>query len=306
MDENILVTRGLTKEYGKFTAVNGVNLSIKKGQIYGLIGRNGAGKTTILRMVAGQSIPTSGEIELFSQTSNLDKVRTRIGSMVEEPSFFPYMTAHQNLEYYRLQRGIPGGSNYVDDILKEVGLKDVGKKKFKSFSLGMKQRLGLGLALMSNPDFLILDEPVNGLDPMGIVEIRNLLLKLNSERNMTIIISSHILSELANLATNYGFIDNGIILEELSSEDLHEKCKACIEIKVDNPSKVTALLEKELKCNEYEVLPSNIIHIYRYIEDPSIISDLVVKNGVKLMYMEIKGQSLEDYFISIVGGNKNA
>lgn len=306
MDENILVTRGLTKEYGKFTAVNSANLSIKKGEIYGLIGRNGAGKTTILRMIAGQSIPTSGEIELFSETNNLVKVRTRIGSMVEEPSFFPYMTAHQNLEYYRLQRGIPGESNYVDDILKEVGLKDVGKKKFKSFSLGMKQRLGLGLALMSNPDFLILDEPVNGLDPMGIVEIRNLLLKLNSERNMTIIISSHILSELSNLATNYGFIDNGIILEELSSEDLHEKCKACIEIKVDNPSKVTALLEKELKCNEYEVLPSNIIHIYSYIEDPSIISDLVVKNGIKLMCMEIKGQSLEDYFISIVGGNKNA
>lgn len=305
MKENVLVTRNLTKTYGNFTAVDGVNITIKKGSIYGLVGRNGAGKTTILRMLAGHTNSTSGEIEMFSETTEagLNKARKRIGVMIEDPSFYPYMNAEQNLEYCRIQRGIPGGIELVRKIIKQVGLDNAGKKKFKAFSLGMKQRLGLGLAIMNNPDFLVLDEPINGLDPMGIVEIRNILLKMNEERNTTVIISSHILSELSNLATEYGFIDGGKIIEEISVKDLHDKCKECIEIRVDNTGKVAALLEEKLGCTKYEILPNNVIHIYEFIDNPSRISELIVGNGIKLNFMEIKGASLEDYFVSMVGGN---
>ena len=229
MTETVLHTKGLTKRYGSHTAVDRAELTVEKGQIYGLVGRNGAGKTTIIRMVTGQTIPTAGEISLFGAAGReLMKVRARTGVMVETPSFYPYLTARQNLEYYRIQRGIPGKGT-VDQALEEVDLADTGKKTFKNFSLGMKQRLGLALALMNRPDFLLLDEPINGLDPEGIVEFRNLLLKLNRERQTTILISSHILPELANLATCYGFIDNGVMLEQITARALEEKCRACIE-----------------------------------------------------------------------------
>jgi len=245
MEESILITRNLSKSYGKFEAVKDTNINIKKGSIYGLVGKNGAGKTTLLRMIAGQTMITSGEIQLFSETT-----------MIETPSFFPYLTAEENLEYYRVQRGI-AGSECIKQLLKDVGLEDTKKKKFKSFSLGMKQRLGLALAMMNNPDFLVLDEPINGLDPMGIVEIRNLLLKLNEEKNITIIISSHILSELASIATEYGFIERGQMVEQISAEELKEKCKECLEISVDNAEKAAVLLEDKLNCHEYEVLPNS-------------------------------------------------
>ena len=193
-----------------------MELSIQKGQIYGLVGRNGAGKTTIIRMVTAQTVPTEGGVSLFGASGEreLSKMRARTGAMVETPSFYPYLTARQNLEYYRIQRGIPG-RRVVDEVLEEVDLAGTGKKTFKNFSLGMKQRLGLALALMNRPDLLLLDEPINGLDPEGIVEFRNLLLRLNQERQTTILISSHILSELANLATCYGFLDNGMMLEQI-------------------------------------------------------------------------------------------
>ena len=230
MANEILVTRGLTKRYGNHLAVDHVELSIQKGQIYGLVGRNGAGKTTIIRMVTAQTVPTEGEVSLFGASGEreLSKMRARTGAMVETPSFYPYLTARQNLEYYRIQRGIPG-RRVVDEVLEEVDLAGTGKKTFKNFSLGMKQRLGLALALMNRPDLLLLDEPINGLDPEGIVEFRNLLLRLNQERQTTILISSHILSELANLATCYGFLDNGMMLEQISARALEEKCRACIE-----------------------------------------------------------------------------
>ena len=210
MSEPILVTRALTKKYGGAAAVEGVDLYIEKGQIYGLVGRNGAGKTTIIRMLTAQTVPTSGEIELFGETDEkgISAARARVGAMVEIPSFYPYLTARENLEYYRRQRGIPGEA-CVDRALEQVGLHDAGKKKFKQFSLGMKQRLGLALALMNHPDLLLLDEPINGLDPEGIVEFRSILLELNRQRETTILISSHILSELSNIATHYGFLDQG-------------------------------------------------------------------------------------------------
>ena len=218
MTEQVLTTQALTKRYGAHTAVDRVDLAVNRGEIYGLVGRNGAGKTTLIRMVTGQTLPTGGALALFGASGGkeLSAARARTGVMVETPSFYPYLTARQNLEYYRIQRGIPG-KNVVDQVLSEVDLADTGKKTFKNFSLGMKQRLGLALALMARPDFLLLDEPINGLDPEGIVEFRNLLLRLNQERQTTILISSHILSELANLATCYGFIDNGVMLEQISA-----------------------------------------------------------------------------------------
>ena len=207
MAENVLELRSLTKRYGNNVAVNRADLSIAQGEIYGLVGLNGAGKTTIIRMISDQSLPTTGENVLFGTTAErpLSRMRARTGVMVETPSFYPYLSALDNLEYYRLQRGIPG-KHVAEEALESVGLANTGKKKFKHFSLGMKQRLGLGLALMNRPDLLLLDEPINGLDPEGIVEFRNILLDLSRQRQTTILISSHILPELSNLATCYGFL----------------------------------------------------------------------------------------------------
>ena len=215
MSELILQTRDLTRRYGHTLALDHAALSVEKGQIFGLVGRNGAGKTTLIRLISGQSHPTAGEVTLFgaSTPAALARARSRTGAMVEIPSFYPYLTARQNLEYYRIQRGIPG-KECVDEALEQVRLTDTGKKKFKTFSLGMKQRLGLALALMNHPEFLLLDEPINGLDPEGIVEFRELLLQLNRERQTTILISSHILSELSTLATHYAFITRDLVLEE--------------------------------------------------------------------------------------------
>ena len=207
MNDNtaVMAAYGLQKAYGACRALDGVNMQVRRGDVYGLVGRNGAGKTTLMRMVTGQSEPSGGEMELFGASGkNMRPQRCRTGAMIEIPSFSPFLTAHENLEYYRLQRGIPG-KQAVDEVLELVDLADAGKKKFKAFSLGMKQRLGLALALMNHPDFLILDEPINGLDPEGVAEFRQILRTLNRERQTTILISSHILSELANVATRYGF-----------------------------------------------------------------------------------------------------
>lgn len=306
MAENVLVTRGLTKRYGHTAAVDGVNMAIEKGQIYGLVGRNGAGKTSIIRMATAQAVPTAGDLELFGSSGpqELGKMRARTGAMVETPSFYPYLTARQNLEYYRLQRGIPGKA-VVDEALEYVGLKDTGKKKFKHFSLGMKQRLGLGLALMNRPDLLLLDEPINGLDPEGIVEFRNILLDLNRSRQTTILISSHILTELSNLATHYGFLDNGIMVEQISARALAEKCRACIELKVDDAAKAALLLEQELGVRDYEVLPGNIIRLYCHLDEPQRVTQLIVNGGVALHALENKGANLEDYFLALIGGKRH-
>ncbi len=306
MTETVLHTKGLTKRYGSHTAVDRAELTVEKGQIYGLVGRNGAGKTTIIRMVTGQTIPTAGEISLFGAAGKeLMKVRVRTGVMVETPSFYPYLTARQNLEYYRIQRGIPGKGT-VDQALEEVDLADTGKKTFKNFSLGMKQRLGLALALMNRPDFLLLDEPINGLDPEGIVEFRNLLLKLNRERQTTILISSHILPELANLATCYGFIDNGVMLEQITARALEEKCRACIEIQVEDPSAAALILERQLGTRDYEVLPGGVLRLYSFLDQPQTVARTLVEGGASLRSIESRGANLEDYFLSMIGGVRHA
>ena len=303
MAENVLVTRGLTKRYGSHLAVDHVDLTIPKGEIYGLVGRNGAGKTTIIRMAAAQTVPTAGEIELFGATGEreLQKARSRTGAMVEIPSFYPYLTAKENLEYYRRQRGV-AGAHVVEDALHQVGLADTGRKKFKAFSLGMKQRLGLALALMNRPDLLLLDEPTNGLDPEGIVDFRNLLLELNRQYQITILISSHILSELQNLATCYGFIDQGRMLDQLSAGELAERCRVCLELKVDDAPRAAALLERELHLRDFEVLPGGLIRLYEGLDAPQQVTRLLVEQNISLAGMEHRGANLEDYFLNLIGG----
>ena len=303
MSGPIVVTRGLTKRYGAAAAVEDVDLCLEKGQIYGLVGRNGAGKTTIIRMLTAQTLPTSGEIQLFGETTpqGLSAARARMGAMVEIPSFYPYLTAAENLEYYRRQRGIPGPA-CVGQVLEQVGLQDAGKKKFKQFSLGMKQRLGLALALMNQPEFLLLDEPINGLDPEGIVEFRELLLQLNRERQTTILISSHILSELSALATCYGFIEKGRLIEEVSSAALHEKCRECLELAVDDASKAALTLEQTLGTRDYEILPHDKVRVYALLDQPAKVNAALMNAGVAIYSAERKGSNLEDYFLSLIGG----
>lgn len=307
MTNTVIKTKNLTKKYRSHLAVDNADLEIKQGEIFGLVGKNGAGKTTLLRMITGLTMPTSGEIELFQETSNegLNKSRMRTGSIIETPSFFPYLSARKNLEYYRIQRGI-AEKDVIDDTLKIVGLDNTGNKKFKNFSLGMKQRLGLALAIMASPDLLILDEPINGLDPTGIVEFREILLKLNRERNITIIISSHILSELAQLATSFGFINDGRFIEQISSKDLEEKCRSSVSVKVSSTEKASAVIEKQLGSTKYEVLNGNEIRIYDYINKPEVVADALINNGIKLYSLNQLGANLENYFIDLIGGNKHA
>lgn len=307
MKQTIVETHRLTKQYGRGTALKGVDISLEEGQIYGLVGRNGAGKTTIIRMAAAQTIPTSGEISLFGETSRagLSRARSRMGAMVETPSFYPYLSARENLEYYRIQRGIPGAA-CVDQALEQVDLSKTGKKPFKTFSLGMKQRLGLALALLNRPELLLLDEPINGLDPQGIVEFRNLLLEMNRSCGTTILISSHILSELSNLATCYGFLDNGVMLEQISAKELTEKCRACLQITVSNASQAATVLEQQLGCRDYEVLPGNVLRLYDFLDRPQLVNAALINAGVDLMTCESKGANLEDYFLSLIGGGVHA
>lgn len=307
MNEIVLKTIGLSKKYHNTIAVNNVDMVIKQGDIYGLVGKNGAGKTTLIRMICGLTMPTSGEIELFNETSidGLNKSRMRSGCIIETPSFFPYLSAEKNLEYYRIQRGI-AEKDCIKNVIKIVGLKDTGNKKFKNFSLGMKQRLGLALAIMASPDLLVLDEPINGLDPTGIVEFRDILLRLNKEKNTTIIISSHILSELAQLATTYGFINNGEFIEQISAKELDEKCKSCLLMKVNNTEKASVIIEKQLGSTRYEVINNNQIRLYEYLNTPEVVVEALVKNGVMLSTISQIGSNLESYFIDLVGGNENA
>lgn len=306
MKENVLATRNISKKYGNKLAVDNVTMTVKKGDIYGLVGKNGAGKTTLIRMALSLTSPTDGDFELFNANNEADRIKahTRVGCIVETPAFYPYLTAKQNLEYYRIQRGIVD-KNCVDEALNLVGLSDTGKKKFKGFSLGMKQRLGLALAIMGSPDFLVLDEPINGLDPMGIKEIRDLLLKLNRIKNTTILISSHILGELSQLATCYGFINEGKLIQEISAQELEENCKHCLALKVDDAECAAAILEEKLECKDYEVLNNNLIKVYAYLDEPHVVNKALLNAGVIVSSFERVGSSLEEYFLELIGGEKN-
>lgn len=299
----VLKTENLTKVYGSNKVVNGVCMHVKKGDIYGFIGKNGAGKTTFMRMVAGLAAPTDGRIELFGSVK-LENERFRIGTLIEHPGVYPGMTAKENLEIVRRTFGITD-KNVVDEMLEFVGLADTNRKKVKNFSMGMKQRLGIAISLLRNPDFLILDEPINGLDPAGIKEIRELLIKLNKERNITILISSHILGELSKIATRYGIIRDGVLIEEFEHNELEEKCRRCHKLVVRNEEYAIGILEEKLNIESYDVPAKGIIRIFNHLEETETINRELILNGVDIKESYLAGQDLEGYFMDLLGGEEN-
>ena len=303
--EYLLSTNGLTKRYGRKNAVDHVNLHIRQGAIYGLIGRNGAGKTTILRMIAGLASPTEGEISLFGETGKKSLYMTsRIGTLIESPGLYPNMSAAENLKLKCLALGVRK-KGYIEELLDAVGLNGVGRKQVRNFSLGMKQRLGIALALVGEPDLLVLDEPINGLDPEGIVEVRETLSRLNQERNITLIISSHILEELSKIATDYGIIHNGVLLQELTQEELLARCSERIELKTDDTRRACVVLE-EMGIRDYKVIDAGTIQIFERLNDSGKITMQLAENGVKTVGISVKNEALEDYYLDLTGGAANA
>jgi len=302
--EYVLETNNLEKKYKDFRALNHTNVHIEKGAIYGLIGKNGTGKTTLIRIICGLQKPTYGNYAIYgvdNSNSEISNVRKRMGAIIETPSIYGEMTARDNLiEQYKLV-GMPSLDG-IDDLLKLVGLDKTGKKKAKNFSLGMKQRLGIAIALANNPDFLILDEPINGLDPQGIIEIRKLILKLNKEKRITILISSHYLDELSKIATHYGFLDNGSIIKEISSDELMKKMEHKIILTV-NDSKEFVKYFEENKIS-YEVVDSKTINVYGKYNLSKFINELSKKNLIADEVHE-QEESLENYYMNLIGGSNN-
>ncbi|MDR1693524.1 MAG: ATP-binding cassette domain-containing protein [Oscillospiraceae bacterium] len=306
MSEIIFSARSLTKRYRRLHALDSVNMEVRRGDIYGFVGENGAGKTTLIRVLAGLAAPDGGEIALFGETGGLAKGRRRIGGMVETPAVYPNFTARENLEVCRMQRGIADRRS-IDRALETVGLTDTGKKKAKNFSLGMKQRLGLAMALLGDPEFLILDEPVNGLDPAGIMEFRELLRKLNAERGITILISSHLLAELFQLATCYGFIHKGRMLEQVTIADLTEKFHKQLHLRVDDPDRAIAVLEAHSFGGRKLMAERTGGNALRISDMPKSNADIVralVAGGVGVEEVAVRGDALEDYYMSLIGGRR--
>lgn len=302
--EYVLKTNALSKTYKNFKALNGLTMSVPKGAIYGFVGKNGAGKTTLIRLICGIQEPTSGDYSIYGISNNekeIVKSRRRMGAIVETPSIYLDMTAEDNIKMQYRILGLPSFDG-VKDTLKLVGLENTGKKKTKNFSLGMRQRLGIAIALAGAPDFLILDEPVNGLDPQGIVEIRELILKLNREYGITILISSHILDELAKLATHFGFIDNGQILKEISAIDLEAACRKCMHIIVSDTSVLSRVLD-EIGL-EYTVFSNSEADIFGEISVTELTLKLSSQN-CEVKSIQEHDESLENYYINLVGGKKN-
>lgn len=300
MKDIILRTNNLTKKYKDFTALNNANITINKGDIYGLIGRNGAGKTTLMKVITTLTNKTNGEFYLFDKDdSDLTETKRRIGCLIENPAFFENLTAYQNLKYYAIQKGIVDYSQ-IDNVLDLVKLSDSKNKKFKTFSLGMKQRLGIAFAMLDNPDFVILDEPINGLDPIGISELRETLKKLNEESNITMLISSHILSELYLLANRFCFIEKGKIIKELSKEELDVECSRAIVIKTNNVKETCLILEKELNTKNYKVIDKHEVRLYDYLDNSGKVNKELAKNDIDVISIYESGISLEDYFKSIL------
>jgi len=306
MPEYILETHGLSKQYKNKRVLDNIDMSIKKGSIYGFIGQNGAGKSTLIRLVTGLAFPTEGDFRLFGSSDKKEFIdaKSRIGVMIEAPALYMNMTAEENLEVHRLLKGVPGKQS-IEKTLVLVDLLDAGKKKVKNFSLGMKQRLGIAIALLGDPEFLILDEPINGLDPMGVVAVRKLLKKLNEEYDITILISSHILSELHLLATDYGIIHQGKLMEQLTAKELDEKSQKHIHIKVDDVSKASTVLQNMLGTNNFEVKEDYSIRLMDYVDEPTKVSKALTENGLLIEEFMPMGENLESYFSQLIGGAVN-
>ena len=301
--EYVLETNGLSKRYRAFTALNGLNMHIPKGSIYGFVGRNGAGKTTLIRLICGLQEPTSGNFILYgakNTDTKIERARRRMGAVVESPAVYPDMTAEENLRQQYLVLGMPSADG-ITELLHLVGLDGTGKKKVKNFSLGMRQRLGIAVALAGNPDFLVLDEPVNGLDPQGIIEMRELILKLNREHGITVLISSHILDELSRLATHYGFIDGGRMVKEMSAEELEKRCRKCLRAEVSDTKALARVLES--MNAEYRIIDFNHADIYAEIPVTTLVSALAIENCTVNKIVE-QDESLESFYMNLVGGER--
>ncbi|MBP3656098.1 MAG: ABC transporter ATP-binding protein [Clostridia bacterium] len=297
----VLQTNGLTKRYGRFKALDELTMHVPKGAIYGFIGRNGAGKTTLIRLICGLQMHTSGDYSLYGVSGSspeINRIRRRMGAVVETPAIYQDMTAMDNLKTQYRILGLPSDEG-IDELLRLVGLENTGKKKVKNFSLGMKQRLGIAIALAGDPDFLVLDEPVNGLDPQGIIEMRELILKLNRERCMTVLISSHILDELSRLATHYGFIDHGHMVREMSAEELDAACRKCMRIETDNTKALARTLDK--MGVEYQIISEAEADVYAKVSVSKLVRALDEEGG-EILSVQVRDESLESYFISLVGG----
>ncbi|MCL2367814.1 MAG: ABC transporter ATP-binding protein [Oscillospiraceae bacterium] len=300
----VLQTQNLTKRYGGKAAVDNVSLTIEQGDIFGLIGQNGAGKTTFMRLISSLAHADSGQIALFGDTTpaKLTAARARMGAVIEAPTLFHNLTAEQNLEYYRLQNGIVEKAR-IREVLEIVNLTDTGNKKFKNFSLGMKQRLGLAVAMLNHPDFLILDEPINGLDPTGIVETRDLIKRLNQE-GITILISSHILTELAQVANKYAIIHHGRLIKNLTHAELQEECKRALAVTVDDAAKAAVTLETTLGIRNYKQVSNTELRLYEHLDDPAEVTFRLNQAGVRVASISEVGDSLEEYYTSVIGGSK--
>ena len=303
--EYVLETTAVTKRYRSFTALNGLTMRIPKGAIYGFVGRNGAGKTTLIRLICGLQEPTDGSYTFYG-AKNTDpaiyRCRRRMGAVVESPAIYPDMTARENIRQQYRVLGLPSDDG-IDELLRLVGLADTGKKKAKNFSLGMRQRLGIAIALSGNPDFLVLDEPVNGLDPQGIIEMRELILKLNREHGITVLISSHILDELSRLATHYGFIDGGRMIREMSAEDLESHCRKCTRIEVSDTKALARVLDG--MNVEYRIADGTHAELYAEIPVTVLVSALSAENCTVTRLAE-RDESLESFYMNLVGGEHHA
>lgn len=306
MNKYIIETKNLTKKYGSQKSVADLNIHVQKGRIYGLLGRNGAGKTTTMKMLLGLTKPTSGEVKIWGKSlqGNEKKLLPRIGSLIESPGFYPNLTATENLRIFATLRGVPN-NHAIQDALDLVGLPYKDKKLFSQYSLGMKQRLAIALAVMHDPELLILDEPINGLDPAGIVEIRNLLKSLNKEYGMTILVSSHILEELYQTASEFVLIDKGKIIEEISDRELNDRCKRHIAIKATDPQKALIVLEETLHTDSFKLMPDGMIRLYDYLDDMEKVAAALSDAHILVTGLSVAGDTLEDYFLSKIGGTGN-
>lgn len=304
MMEYVLQTKNLRKKYRDFEALRGLDMHVPQGSIYGFVGKNGAGKTTLFRQVCGLQEPTSGEYLLYGRSSrqkDIIRSRKRMGAVVETPSIYREMTAEDNLKQQYRILGLPSFDD-IPELLKLVGLEHTGKKKAKNFSLGMRQRLGIAVCLAGNPDFLMLDEPINGLDPEGIIEIRELILKLNRENGITFLISSHILDELGRLATHYGFIERGHMVKEMSAKELDAACRKCIRVQVSDISAFSRVLD-EIGL-EYRIFSDTMADIYGKINITRLVLALDRENCDVISLTE-REESLESYYVNLIGGKKN-
>lgn len=302
----ILETKALTKKYDRQIVVDNINLHVPKASIYGLLGRNGAGKTTTLRMIMGLVKPTSGDVEIFGKSiqGNLKPIYSRIGSIIETPGFYQNLTGSENLEILARLRGIHR-SDAIQYALSRVGLQNESRKTVSRYSLGMKQRLGIAAAIMHEPELLILDEPINGLDPIGIQEMRNFFVNLREEKHVTIVISSHILSEIEQLADHIGVIHEGRLLEEITFEEIKKKNRKYVEFQVSNQNKAAMLIENNLHTVDFEVHEKGIIRIYSNLGQQGKLNKVFVENDIEVSRMVTSEDTLEDYFVKLIGGGVN-